>query len=105
MLLLQVTRSCVEMLPDEAAAQLVPIGHAAVACCPDEPAELFTLPAYRSLPVSRRVDPANVPPPMPAAPDAGDEPWAQLRGGSGSEASTRAGSPRLLVHALSLGGN
>ena len=103
--MLQVTRSFVDMLPDEAAAELVPIGHASLACRPDEPAELFTLPAYRSLPVSRRVAAANAPPPMPAAPDAGDEPWAQLRGGSGSEASTRSASPRLPVQALSLEGH
>lgn len=95
----QVTRSLVDMLPPEAAAALVPMGRASVACCPEEPQELYTLPAYRHLPLSRAVAAGDAPPPMPAAPDGGDQ-WAQQGSGSDAGASTRSGSPTLPVLAL-----
>ncbi|KAI7837250.1 hypothetical protein COHA_008936 [Chlorella ohadii] len=96
---LVVTRSLVDMLPPEAAAALVPMGRASVACCPEEPQELYTLPAYRHLPLSRAVAAGDAPPPMPAAPDGGDQ-WAQQGSGSDAGASTRSGSPTLPVLAL-----
>lgn len=90
----------VDSLPPEAAAGLVPLGHAYLACCPGQPTELFTLPAYRNMPLSHAaVAAANAPPPMPAAPAAGDQ-WAHLGSGSDAGASTRSVSPSLPGAAL-----
>ena len=61
---LQATRSFWDALPPQAAAALVPMGCVALACCPGTTQEVFTLPAYRGLPLTQ---PTSVAAEAPAA--------------------------------------
>lgn len=64
----QATRSFRDALPPRAGDELVSVGRVSLACCPTEPQEVFTLPAYRNLPLNYPA-PAEAPAVAPRAPE------------------------------------
>jgi hypothetical protein len=85
------TRSFRDALAPEAATQLVSLGQVPLVACGGSQEDVFTLPAYSSVPLGQSLPAAapQAPAPVPSAPDAAE---GSVPGGSSDEASDEPSS-------------